>query len=145
MKLRTFFLALGLTFGATISTAHEPTVLVDDNFGGGRFDWTRSAYFVFRYKPAILEGELHLCGAYAGVGSGGISNEFHRAAMREARFTVNGDTVLRSLRYFNQVNRRHLGEELVGTEARCRGLGIMTDSLNGMRFDIVFREGRYRI
>jgi len=146
MKLTRLLAAFGLSLVTTFAQAHEPAVVVDGNFGGGRFNWERgdSFYFLYRYLPIVLEGELHLCGAFAGTGTGN-HNKFHRAAMRDAEFVVNGETAISGLGYFTFLGRRYLSDQLVGQEARCMGTGIMTNSLNGLNMDIEFREGSYRV
>lgn len=130
---------------ATTASAHEPRVIVNEQFLGGQFNWDTRNYFVYRYMPVVLEGELHICGAFAGASSNRISNKFHRAAMEEASVRVNEDTVLRRLDYFRWHGGAALSNDLVGTEANCRGTGQMMSQLGGTKVEIRFREGRYSV
>lgn len=147
--MKAFFSALALcaSFIGTSATAHEPQAVINDSFVRGQFNWTRGTtnYFVYRYIPIILEGELHVCGAFAVAGSNRINNKFHKQAMQEAWITVNGETALRRLSYFNWLGPSALQADLIGSNANCRGTGLMAESTNGMSVAVNFRQGSYRV
>lgn len=147
MKILPYVLALLVGTFATSASAHEPRIVVTENFGGGEFVWERgtSNILLYRYAYVILEGELHVCGTLASGGSGQNNHKFNQLVMREAKVRVNGEVVLRSLGYFKWVSRRHISERLVGSEANCKGTGVMASSMNGLDVELEFRSGRYSL
>lgn len=120
--------------------------VVTPNFGAGGLTWDAAGNTALRYRFAVQErnGEIVICGAYTGFGGGNI-RALSREAMRQATVTMNGQTLLCDLRFFNEASNANWSTSLVGVETNCRSTGQAVGAvpLNTVRIEM--REGRYRI
>ena len=124
-------------------SAHALEVQVTDNFAGYGFRWDRSGEMLIRYAPVMVEGEMHVCGAYSNRGGTAITR-LGRQVLREASITMGGRTVARNLQFFNVVSSANNGNNLVGTTASCINTGLSATDQELRTFQIDIRQGRYR-
>lgn len=118
--------------------------VVAPEFDGGGLSWARNGSLIFRYAAIERNGEVFICGAFTGRGSTNV-RKASREAMRQAKATVNGQVVLRDLRYFTEASNASWDAGLVGTETSCRSTGQSVEAvpLNAVRVEM--RQGRYRV
>ena len=126
--------------GAASETPAQPDAapanpVVTSNFGGG---------LRFRYTAIDRDGEVYVCGAYTGRGTQ-TSRKFSREAMRLGKVTIDGNEVLRNLRYFQEASSANWDNALVGVETSCRSTGLPAGSVDFTAVRVELREGRYRI
>ncbi len=118
--------------------------VVTREFGGGGLDWSRVGGLLYRYTAIERNGEVFVCGAYTGRGPGS-ARKLNREAMRLARVTVDGQTIMRNLRFFTEASNSNWDTELVGVDTNCQATGQSVDAVPLSAVRVEFREGRYRV
>lgn len=139
-------IATSLSLIATSASAEEVFVQVNDQFGQYNFEWASgNDGMLIRYYPIVHDGELHICGAFAGKSARARGNRFHRAALQEAKITLHGERLLQDLRFFSQSSRAYMRENLVGQTATCKTTGRAATSIDYAGISMEFRQGSYRV
>jgi hypothetical protein len=91
------------------------------------------------------DGELYICGAYTNAGGGSSLVRLGREAMRDARITMDGQTIVRNLSFFKTVSNANVSTRLVGATADCENTGLVPTEAQYATIRMVLREGRYRV
>jgi hypothetical protein len=116
------------------------SILVHDSYG---FRWDRNGEMLIRYRAVVVDGQLHICGAYSNRGGSSITR-LGRQVLREATITMDGSSVLRNLQFFNVVSNANNSNGLVGTTASCVNTELTPTKAQVSTIEINIRSGRYR-
>ncbi|MEO0486980.1 MAG: hypothetical protein AAF092_13835 [Pseudomonadota bacterium] len=140
--MRIFTLLLALCLLPAVSAAE--TRVVNESWGGTRFNWTRNDGMLVRWQVFDVEGKLEVCVAYSSFG--GTNSQFNRLALREAQLrTRDGDNrVLRNLSFGKLHSSRAEPKKLVGFEASCKVTKLDFPTEYPVTY-IKWREGRYSL
>lgn len=140
--MRVIVSAILVVFFATGAMAQMTTQNVEDNWAWSSFRWTSLDQMMVRYSFYEKEGSVGVCLAYAS--RGGRAFRFNKAALKEAKLTLNGEAILRDLRFAASHSSRAFPSALVGYEANC----LLTKTkapANGGKVRLEWRSGKYRL
>jgi hypothetical protein len=128
----------------TAQVAASASPVVASNFGGGGLSWGSVGSMMFRFAALEQNGEVVICGAYTRRGSSN-ARALSREAMRQATVTVNGETIMRDMRFFTAASSGNWESSLIGIETNCRSTGQPAGSVSLNAVGVEIREGRYRV
>ena len=114
------FAAVAALALATPAAAQQ--IAVDDSFVLNASGWTggMSGRFIFAWRPAMIGGVPHSCGAYAVTNA--QLRPVVRTMLRGGAVTAGGQAVLSDLRHWNRVSRVANEADLIGRAATCAPL-----------------------
>ncbi|SEW01374.1 hypothetical protein SAMN04488515_0648 [Cognatiyoonia koreensis] len=141
-QLLAAILAATATFAALPASAQQTAIT--ENFAGGELNWDGPARTQIRWAPVPSNGEILICGAYSNIGGTKITR-LSRVVMQQSKVVdVNGNTVLNTLSFFNNISSAHYQSKLMGQMANCRSTGrpATQAELSGLRLDV--KTGRIR-
>jgi hypothetical protein len=133
--------AATIALGAMATTATAQSIQIDDTWAGGELQWAQNGRTKIRWRPVILEGELHICGAYASIG-GPKYRRLSHAVMEQTSVKLDGSVIIRATTHFSLVNTRHYQSDFVGEAAACRATGIQATSDVFNRVELDVKTGR---
>jgi len=131
-----------LTFSFPAFAQSEP--IVQENWGGTGMGWGNNAQLILRYIPANVNGKIRVCIAFVGTG-GAQARDFHRAALKDAKVTLDGQTILRNLTFAKTVHSRHFSSAAVGQPAKCKATRVDYPSSGLPPIRVELRTGRYTV
>lgn len=109
-----------LTTSNGLGGAVSRQIPIGDNFVTDKLSWDGSiGYYSFQWKAVPVNGKFEICGAgiYSTLYIRSQSIEF----MRRAKFTLNGQVILRDARFFSELPVR---SNFRGGIANCRATGV---------------------
>lgn len=139
MRLRNLMFALCATLFT--SSVQAQGVVIDDNWAIGGLRWEGGGETKIAWRPVILEGELHICGAYS-VKGGTRYNTLSREVIRQTYVRLNGDRLIRRASFFSILSSRHNATRFVGQTANCQGTGLQATSAVFPDLEFITPSGR---
>ena len=107
--------------------------------------WNKGSSFMVRYAPFKVDGQIAICAIYIGKGSS-QARQFHRAALKDAKVTLGGKTILRNMRFANTVASQFFEAGGVGQSSACRKTSApWTSNEQAYQVKLEFRSGRYSV
>jgi len=138
----TFFLALALMATSVDAKKITRTVVVDETFAEFSFKWNSSGGMYMRFRPLNVDGQLEICAVYLNVLGGSKSARLNKSVLEEARFMIDGKTMMRNLSFADPVSRGLRVSELMGQTAKCVATKKPFPTTQ-FRYGIKIRSGKY--
>ncbi len=141
-KMLTFgVLAVAMSISPAVAKRNKVafTIPVDESFSESGITWNAEygLGYVFRIDFRERDGTVFVCGA--GTYVNGFNSHLTKRALRDAKVTMNGKTILRNLTFFTNVKK---GKSLIGAPANCVDTGAAL-SPKSNEFDIKYANKIY--
>ena len=133
------------TQATTRASASTSNPVVSPSFNIGGTSWSNGeGVLLYRFTAIERDGDIVVCGAYAGEGLSFVS-QANRELLRRSAVAVDGEVVLRNLAFFRKASAEMLDARLVGSETGCKSTGLAAGSVPLEAVKVELRPGRIRI